>query len=182
MSKNEHGAIPFQALRAAVQNKRGSVYVKWVCIILFLIILVAFMISFITAVDTVEGHRAFAKHSLDSYTEEHSIKIYEAVKQNDSSSRRYSALETNLRETLITDLGLTRTDLYEFSKFNESGEKMYSIKIAPYAAVRIQKNEATKLVTVKLKYTLSVPVTFMGVNTVWVEIPMEIISEFTPKF
>ena len=41
----------FQVAKNAVQNKRGSIYVKWVCIILFLVILVAFMISFITAIE-----------------------------------------------------------------------------------------------------------------------------------
>lgn len=181
MSKNQTEITPFRSIQATIQNKRASTYVKWVCIILFLIILVAFMMSFMIAVDTAEGHRAYAKHALDSYTEEHSIEIYGAVKQNKSNATERIQLQAEIQDVLISKLGLVKTGTNEFSKLNESGGTLYYVTMSERDTVQMRQTR-DKTVQIRLAYTLTVPVTFMGTNTVWVDIPMEIISEFTPKF
>lgn len=170
----------FQAAKDAVQNKRGSIYVKWVCIILFLVILVAFMISFITAVDTAEGHRAYAKHALDSFAEEHSIAIYDEVKQNQSNSGRRTWIYNEFMTKMVYGLDLKPAGTNKYVKYDANGNPLYYVGLGNY---NIQmRRYGDNMVSMKLRYTLTVPVTFMGTNTVWVDIPMEIVTEFTPKF
>lgn len=170
----------FQAAKNAIQNKRGSIYVKWVCIILFLVILVAFMISFITAVDTAEGHRAYAKHALDSFAESHSIAIYDEVKQNQTNVAVRGWINNEFLATMISGLDLKPSGSNQYAKLDSNGNPLYFVKMGAYN-VRVSKG-ANDMIKMRLRYTLTVPVTFMGTNTVWVDIPMEIITEFTPKY
>lgn len=161
------------SLRNVVGNKQANSSIMWACLIVFFIILIAFMMSFATAIDTIEGQRSVAKHALDSYVEENAIRIYEEVKQNDDFTD--TLLEDEFAELFITQCGLVEKDgkyacqteangvLYYITRPTLSYEEAYSAKVI-------------------MSYTLSVPVQFGEQGTVWVDLDMNIVSRFNPKF
>lgn len=178
---------PIHSARSALKNKRALSYIEWVCVILFFIILMAFVLSFVTAIDTIEGSRASIKHILDSFVDEHSIEIYELVKQNEAYEQaNIKWMAVALKE--VSNEVQRELDLVQINssmvKMDEDGNPLYYIE-----AIQLNSNKAPNYgsvdnitVIITLQYTIKVPVRFMGSNVVWADIPLTIESEYTPKF
>lgn len=161
------------SLRNIVGNKHGNSTIQWVALILFFIILMAFMLSFATAIDTVEGQRSVAKHSLDSYLEENAIRIYTEVKQN--SDFTDTLFEDEFAEIFIAQSGLVEKDGRYVYHTEGNGDLYYITR----PTLSYEEQYSAKLI---MSYTLSVPVHFGELGTVWVDLDMNIVSRFNPKF
>lgn len=173
--KNVDGAM---FIKSVVKDKRGLSYIEWACVILFLIILIAFIMSFMIAVDTIESQRAYAKHQLDSYVEDHAIDIYKQVKQSDSKGGRLTGYN-DMMTAIIDDAGLVYdSEISRYIHYTEEGKQTYRLSPIGFSATK----KSDKMVEVHLTYTITVPVRFMGATVVWVDVPLDIVSEFTPKF
>lgn len=160
-------------IKKVIGNKDANSSITWVCIILFFIILMVFMMSFSTAIDTIEGQRGVAKHALDSYVDENAIRIYTEVKQH--SDFTDTLFEEEFAELFIEQSGLVEKDGKYVYQTEGNGDLYYITR----PTLSYEESYSAKLI---MSYTLSVPVHFGELGTVWVDIDMNIISRFNPKF
>lgn len=165
--------IKTTSLKAVVGNKNANSMVQWVALILFFIILMVFLMNFATAIDTIEGQRSVAKHALDSYLEENAIRIYTEVKQN--SDFTDTLFEEEFAERFIEQSGLVEKDGKYVYETEGNGILYYITK----PTLQFEEQYSAKLI---MSYTLTVPVHFGELGTVWVDLDMNIISRFNPKF
>ena len=179
--------FPSASVRSILKDKRGSSYVMWVCVILFIIVLLAFIMSFMTAIDTVEGHRAYVKQISDSFIDEHSIDIYQHIKKSDGDETylgEYAKL-SELHRDVTEGLGLKQGAVGEYIKYDSAGKKQYSVTDIDIEMTLERSGgnfTSNEIVIFRITYTISVPVKFMGTNVVWADVPVDITAEFTPKF
>lgn len=161
------------SLKTMIGNKRANSTVQWVALILFFIILMVFLMNFATTIDTIEGQRSVAKHALDSYLEENAIRIYTEVKQNDDYTE--TLFEKEFAEQFISQSGLIEKDGKYVYETQGNGVLYYITK----PTLQYEEEYSAKLI---MSYTLTVPVHFGELGTVWVDLDMNIISRFNPKF
>lgn len=161
------------SLRTIVGNKSANSTIQWVALILFFIILMVFLMNFATTIDTVEGQRSVAKHALDSYLEENAIRIYTEVKQNNDFTD--TLFEEEFAEQFIAQSGLVEKNGRYAYETEGNGVLYYITK----PTLHYEEQYSAKLI---MSYTLTVPVHFGELGTVWVDLDMNIISRFNPKF
>ena len=167
-------------LRDLLKDKHGTAYIK-TCVLL-MIILMVFSVAFYFTLTVVQAkaQRKQTIQTLDMYTEQNAMSIYNSIKnQHDTSDFATLSGEDALDPApfvalLCSAQGLQTSDGVYVS-YSKDGQVRYKVS---QVKMNYMINRTTKI---RVEYTLIMPLQFLG-NTIMVDIPVVISTSLMAKF
>lgn len=161
-------------VKALLSDKRGFTLPQWCCLIVALLLIICFVMTYLMAITTISYQEQQTKHTLDRYVDENSIRIYQEVKEH---SDKTDEILTEEFTTMLMDIcKLTYTEDGRLTALTKDGKTRYAIYDL---RVAFEEDYTAKLV---VTYKITTAVRFGGKAITWVEVPMTVISRFNPKF
>lgn len=155
-------------------NKRGEGYITWVVLIVVFCMIMSCVLSYVLAISLIAGQREIAKNLLDKQLSTNAVEIYQKIKEQSGYT------DKEFKDLYVADL-VAFCDLEPYgatqyiSKLEDGGTR-YLITVPE---ISFEEDFSPKLI---LTYTITVPIEFAGVRVVWVDVPVQIISRYNPKF
>lgn len=155
-----------------LHNKRGELYIRACVIIIIILTIAVLLLNFVMVITQAQSQRNGAIQALDEYTQINAIEIYDSIKMEHDATE---SLDPDIFiASLCTSQGLQEED-GSYVSYAASGAKQYAVSDITMSFV------VDKTTKVKVSYTLTVPLKYMG-NTIWVDIPVNITTSLNPKF
>ena len=154
-------------------DKKGEGYVTPCVIIMSVCMLLSVFISFVTAVNVVRITKRNTKNVLDSFIMLNAIDIYDSVKTGNN-------LTDGIDQSAFTGYFCEYCGLSEdgavLTAVTADGKEKYSVE-----GMTLILTDENKL-SLKVEYTVIVPVSFGDFVVTHAAVPVSVISRFDPKF
>lgn len=158
----------------AITDKGGFSYIMWCILIVCLVIIMAFILSYVIAIGVTTSQKNVAEQVLDGYINQNSIRIHDNIKQGEDYTE--AIMTEEYVEKLIRDTALTTISPGQYASVIDAQNYRYTISNLKIEFVK------DKSANILLTYTLRVPLEFNGQNAIWVTIPMKITSQLDAHF
>lgn len=152
-----------------LRENKGNAYLNVaVFIVVIMMLFVVFMV-YITTLSTLNNLNAVSEQTLSKTTTLTSIDIMDSVKNGND----YTSLinDYSFIDSITYELGLNSNNEY----LDENGAVAYSVSDFDFSFVVDEK------LNTKVKFTVSIPMNFMGVTITYINVPMTIVSRYTLK-
>lgn len=156
-----------------LKNKKGASYIHWTLILLALLIIIAFVLSYVLSINVVNSQQKLAQIALDEYVDENAIAIYSEVKESDSFTPALNPDKFITKLISGDNLVLEGETYIAYTSDNHIRYKISDISLQFIEDFTPQ---------IRAKYTISVPLEFNGNRVSWIDIPTTLESRFIPKF
>lgn len=156
-----------------IRDKQGNNYVLLCCLIVASCLILSVTLNFITSMDILVYTRENSKVCLDSYITKNSIQIFDSIKQ--SSDYIDELVSDGYLEMIEKQLSLSQKDDMYYS-YTENGDIRFYMTIPD---IEFKYNNS---LSIRMNYKQYIPIKFIGGYTTFVEIPVEIESEYNNKF
>lgn len=157
-----------------LSDKSGSAYILWTVVIVVLCMIMSCVLSYVMAVTLIAEQKDVTKNILDKQLSTNSVEIYQRIKeQDDYTDKEFASAFLN---DLITICDLEAINDTQYQSKTESGDTRY---VLTTPTVSYEEDFSPKLV---VQYTITVPIEFAGIQVVWVDVPVTVVSRFNPKY
>lgn len=163
------------SVKQAITDKSGFSKIQWCILLVVLALIMAFILSYVVAVNIAQSQQNIATQALDAFIEDNAIRIYSEVKQN--SDYTEELLEDEYLKKLIETNGLVAQGTDKYACLSADGRNTKYVITKP--EMDFEEDYSAKVI---LTYTISVPLEFNGRPAIWVDIPITITSRFMPKY
>lgn len=155
-------------------NKRGDGHIKWVVLIVAFCMIMSCVLSYVVEISLIAGQKEIAKNLLDKQLSTNAVEIYQKIKEQSSYT------DKEFRDLYVAELvAFCDLEAYGSTQFISTlpdGGTRYLISMPE---IDYEEDFSPKLI---LTYTITVPIEFAGIQVVWVDVPIRIVSRFNPKY
>ena len=157
-------------MRTIIKNNRGASYVQVCVIVLILVMILAAVLFYASAMTIVRQSKEDASLVLDSYVMKNCIEIYNYSKQGNDLNRKLDQKYFLSQYLSRFSLDYSNNMLYSVG---EDGETVYRMTVPQVGY------EVDKTLNLKAEYNLMIPVRFAGKTLTWMTVPMTVRSALT---
>lgn len=161
-------------VRQALSDQGGWGYIDWVCLILAFCMIMSSVMCYVLTITLIAGQRDVAKNVLDNQLSSNALAIFQGVKQQDGTTVR--EFTDDFLAELVTTCGLESYTGNRYVSKAESGKVRYVLNTP---SVTYAEDYTPKLV---LRYVITVPLQFAGLDAVWVDVPIQLTARYSAKF
>lgn len=157
-----------------LSDKSGFSYIMWCVLIIAFCMILSAVLSFVLNVTMIAAQIEIAKNTLDKQLSANSVEIFQKLKEQDDETTK--AFTNEYLNDLVQFTGMipVGTNRYE-SQSSEGDTQFYLSNLS----ITYEEDFTPKLVA---NYTVTVKIKFAGIASVWVDVPVRIVSRYNPKY